>query len=66
MVKHMIMWQLKDELTEEEKTKLLAQIEELDFSVLEYCKNNPANRKGIISPLAAMQLEDIEKKWQQE
>lgn len=51
-----------DELTEEEKTKLLAQIEELDFSVLEYCKNNPANRKGIISPLAAMQLEDIEKK----
>ena len=49
------------ELTEGEQEKLLAQIEDVDFGILQYCKDNPTNKKGLISPLAAMQLEEIVK-----
>lgn len=54
-----------EELTEEEKTALLAQIEATDFSVLAACKNGAeAAKKGKISPLAAMQLGEINEKRQ--
>ena len=51
-----------DGLPEEKKAALLGQIESLDFSILQYCKENTANQKGEIAPLAAMQLPEIEKK----
>lgn len=51
------------ELSEEEKSALLAQVEATDFSILSACKNREkAAGKGIISPLAAMQLAEIEDK----
>ena len=50
-----------DELPEEKKEALLSQIGELDFGILKYCKENTTNQKGKISPLAAMQLPEIEK-----
>ncbi len=49
-----------DELSEIEKGTLLKQIEELDFGILKYSKENTTNQKGEISPLAAMQLPEIE------
>lgn len=49
-----------DELPEEKKEALLSQIGELDFGILKYCKENTTNQKGKISPLAAMQLPEIE------
>ncbi len=51
-----------DGLPEEKKAALLGQIEGLDFSILQYCKENTTNQKGEIAPLAAMQLPEIEKK----
>lgn len=51
-----------DGLPEEKKAALLGQIESLDFSILQYCKENTTNQKGEIAPLAAMQLPEIEKK----
>ena len=52
-----------DELSEQEKTALLAQIEATDFSVLASCKNRKeAAGRGAISPLAAMQLSEIGEK----
>ncbi len=43
-----------------EKEALLAQIEATDFSVIEYCKReNLAVEKGVITPLAAMELSEI-------
>lgn len=51
-----------DGLPEEKKEVLFGQIESLDFSVLQYCKENTTNQKGEIAPLAAMQLPEIEKK----
>ena len=53
------------ELTKEEKQALLAQIEETDFGNLKYCRDNVTNKKGKITPLAAMQLEQIEKNREQ-
>lgn len=49
------------ELTEGQQQALLGQIEEADFENLKYCKDNTTNRKGKITSLAAMQLEQIEK-----
>lgn len=49
-------------LPEEKKAALLSQIENLDFGILQYCKENTTNQKGRIAPLAAMQLPEIEKK----
>lgn len=52
-----------DELSEREKTSLLAQIEAMDFSVPASCKNRKeAAKRGVISPLAAMQLSEIGEK----
>ena len=51
-----------DGLPEEKKAALLGQIESLDFSILQYCKENTKKKKGEIAPLAAMQLPEIEKK----
>lgn len=52
-----------EELSEEEKQGLLEQIEALDFSVTKLCKNKEElTKKGKISPLTAMQLEEIEEK----
>ena len=50
-----------EELPEEKREALLGQIAELDFEVLKYCKENTTNEKGKISPLAAMQMPEIEK-----
>lgn len=52
-----------EELSEEEKALLLAQIEATDFSMLASCKDRKETAgKGVISPLAAMQLPEIAEK----
>lgn len=50
-----------EELTAQQQEELLNQIETTDFEVLQYCKDNTTNRKGTITPLAAVQLEEINK-----
>lgn len=51
-----------DELSDSEKKELLTQIEETDFSMLKLCeKGSNGVKKGKITPLAAMQLCEIEK-----
>ena len=50
-----------DELSEDEKEALLAQIDATDMSILESCKHREElSKKGVITPLAAMQLPEIE------
>lgn len=50
-----------DELPENEKEALLAQIAATDMSILEACKHREElAKKGVITPLAAMQLPEIE------
>ena len=50
-----------DELTENEKQSLLAQIDATDMSIIELCRHkNDGTNKGKITPLAAMQLHEIE------
>ena len=50
-----------DALNDEQKNMLLEQIAETDFSVVESCKyKEELNKKGEISPLAAMELPEIE------
>ncbi|MBQ7358876.1 MAG: UDPGP type 1 family protein [Lachnospiraceae bacterium] len=50
-----------DELTQDKQQELLTQIEETDFSVVESCKHKEElNKKGVISPLAAMELPEIQ------
>lgn len=52
-----------EELSDAEKESLLAQIEATDFSVIDACKKeNLAVEKGVITPLAAMELSEIEAK----
>lgn len=52
-----------EELSEEEKQLLLAQIGDTDFSVLSSVKENRESaKKGKIAPLAAIQLKEIEEK----
>lgn len=54
------------ELSEQEKASLLAQIEATDFSVLSSCKNKKETEgRGVITPLAAMQLPEIREKKDQ-
>lgn len=49
------------ELTEEEQRALLEQIDSTDMSILDSCRHREElARKGKISPLAAMQLPEIE------
>lgn len=51
-----------DTLTEEQKSALLAQIEDTDLSVLEiYAHRNEEAVKGKIEPLPAMELPEIER-----
>lgn len=50
-----------DELTTKEQEALLTQIAETDMSILAACKNKEElAQKGVISPLAAMELDEIE------
>ena len=50
-----------EELSTTEQEALLTQIEETDMSILEKCKNmEELAKKGEISPLAAMELSEIE------
>ncbi len=50
-----------DELTQEQKQALLEQIEATDMSILEACHHREEMvQKGVITPLAAMQLSEIE------
>ncbi len=50
-----------DELGEQEKEALLAQIEATDMSLLAACRHREdLAKKGVITPLAAMQLSEIE------
>ena len=50
-----------DELSESNKMELLAQIEATDFAVTALCADGAKEvKKGVIAPLAAMQLAEIE------
>ncbi|MCM1411470.1 MAG: UTP--glucose-1-phosphate uridylyltransferase [Lachnospiraceae bacterium] len=50
-----------DELSEKEKQALLDQIEATDMSILDACRHKEnLVQRGAITPLAAMQLEEIE------
>lgn len=50
-----------EELSPQEKQALLAQIEATDMSILSACKHKEdLAKKGVITPLAAMQLDEIE------
>lgn len=52
-----------EELSDVEKESLLAQIDATDFSIIDACKKeNLAVEKGVITPLAAMELSEIEAK----
>ncbi len=50
-----------EELTQEQRQELLDQIEATDMTVLEACHHREEiAQKGVITPLAAMQLDEIE------
>lgn len=49
-----------EELSEEEKVKLLEQIELTDFSIINEGKDFDAGKRGVISPLKAIELDEIE------
>ncbi|MBP5605044.1 MAG: UTP--glucose-1-phosphate uridylyltransferase, partial [Ruminiclostridium sp.] len=49
-----------DELSETQKETLLQQVEETDFSVLGRINGNTSDKRGVFSPLAAMQRNEIE------
>lgn len=51
--------QYYDELNDAEKKTLLDQIELTDFSVIEKGKSGEASKKGVVSPLASMELDEI-------
>lgn len=52
-----------EELSDAEKDALLSQIADTDFSMLASCKEEKKeNGRGVISPLAAMQLSEIQEK----
>lgn len=52
-----------EELSDKEKEALLSQIEATDFSVIKECKREHlAVEKGAISPLASMEIDEIEEK----
>lgn len=48
-----------EELSETEKNELLEQIELTDFSVIEQGKSGAVSKKGVISPLASLELDEI-------
>lgn len=50
-----------DELSDTQKQELLAQIDATDMSILEACRHKgDLSKKGVITPLAAMELDEIE------
>ncbi len=50
-----------EELSEEEKAALLAQIESSDMEVIDSCRHQEElGQRGVITPLAAMQLPEIQ------
>ena len=51
------------ELDDEQKKSLLSQIEKIDFSILKALdtKNNEALKRGVINPIEAVTIADIEK-----
>lgn len=52
-----------DELSEQEKQVMLDQIDATDMSILDACKHkDDLVQRGVITPLAAMQLDEIEAK----
>lgn len=58
---HILMYY--DEISESEKNELLRQIDETDFSIIEASQNETKSAKrGEISPLSAMQLDEIIKR----
>ncbi|MDO5134374.1 MAG: UTP--glucose-1-phosphate uridylyltransferase [Eubacteriales bacterium] len=51
------------ELTEEERAQLLQQVEETDFSILQYIEHRTsASGTGRISPIRVMELDEMEKR----
>ena len=54
-----------DELSEQEKAALIQQVEETDFSVLSRIGQGAEGERGAFSPLAAMQLSEIEARRQE-
>lgn len=50
-----------DDLTEVQKEALLTQIENTDFSMLKSFDGGGKQQRGVISPLAAMEIPEIEK-----
>ena len=58
---HVLMYY--NELTKEQQEALLTQIDETDFSILVSGREGATeNKKGVITPLTAMQLPEIEAK----
>lgn len=52
-----------EELSGEQREALLKQIEDTDFSILDAVKAGKKElQRGVITPLAAMQLKEIEEK----
>lgn len=49
-----------DELEEQQKNSLLEQIEKLDFSLINIEKKEETDKKGLIEPLEAMKISEIE------
>ena len=54
-----------DELSPAQQENLLKQIEETDFSVLKRIDCGASDERGVFSPLAAMQLSEIEARRQE-
>lgn len=48
-----------EELTDDERSELLEQIELTDFAVIEQGKNGSTKKKGVISPLESLELNAI-------
>ena len=58
-------FQYYDELSDRERNELIEQIERVDMEVLSLCEQkDKLQKKGKITPLAAMQLDEIEKNRQ--
>lgn len=51
-----------EELSDEQKAELLSQIEATDFSILKESLEHTETDKGEITPLGAMQIDEIEKR----
>lgn len=58
--KHLLMYY--DELEPQEQQELLQQIETTDFSVVKVLEQQEHSSKGKITPIASMQLDEIEQK----